>query len=779
MLRRTTVAVAVVAAVTTALPLVVATTAAAVEVPPLSEYVIPARTKATGGWFPLVAATTDGFLRKGLDADTYLWTKYGENKPTPFPNQPAGRAMQADHATIAFVDTKDTGTTVVFRQTGNAPDTVITTPQGHEFRAVAGQAVLTVTKSGASEELHWLTRGEDGKLKDAVISALPSGTIRVDGSNTVGAQVLIGDKAYWVRYNGTVHPLPAAGKVKGNWLVREESWTEGDLNKVYRYTALDTQSMAAEKSVRNESETGGWEVIGATGNDLLLCKDGVLTAERLGGTEARVLLEGCAGSVGLADGRVLVIGGTSSDQAAYFVQSTEAGTPVVQRTSSTMAPVEFKRMAVENGRLVTSDGHPSPQPLLSRYTMPAAGAPQAGAWKGWGWPQSDDRLVPTGEGALVYGSGNSYLPANSNTHLTNASVKPVAGTVQASGRFQAYLLDTDPAHPVEVFDLDKRKSVGKITAPGGTFALSGYWLWREASKGVLEAVDVRTGSVVRTENVALCDIKELEAWGSSVLWKCQGDAGVYDTGTKTTVAQLPTNSTARLGNGFVAWEKDGVLKSTALRGDTGTRVIGKPVNAAVGVGWAVDKYSGRIAYADAGWAVHMVDAGVPGGNIAAIDRETPAAHDVAGGTKSWSGAWFLNKPASTWTLTVRAKAGGAVVRTINGTDARGVVRTGWDGKDAQGRLVGNGAYDWTLTGKPADGQGPDLKSTGTIQLTGGSAVRRDLAGKDGFGDLVTLDNSGNLAFHGGDGKGGLSGTKVTGAGWPTTSTVVPFGDVNG
>ncbi|WP_369145488.1 FG-GAP repeat domain-containing protein [Streptomyces sp. R44] len=54
---------------------------------------------------------------------------------------------------------------------------------------------------------------------------------------------------------------------------------------------------------------------------------------------------------------------------------------------------------------------------------------------------------------------------------------------------------------------------------------------------------------------------------------------------------------------------------------------------------------------------------------------------------------------------------------------------------------------------------------------------RDVSG-DGKGDLVGLTSAGTLTVRTGTGTGGL-GTGTSAAGWPATSTVVPFGDLSG
>ncbi|WP_351228208.1 VCBS repeat-containing protein [Streptomyces sp. NPDC002133] len=66
-------------------------------------------------------------------------------------------------------------------------------------------------------------------------------------------------------------------------------------------------------------------------------------------------------------------------------------------------------------------------------------------------------------------------------------------------------------------------------------------------------------------------------------------------------------------------------------------------------------------------------------------------------------------------------------------------------------------------------------------LTAGSLaapVLRDHAGRDGIGDLLTLNSSGALTFQQGTGKGTFSG-KVSGSGWATSIRPVPMGDLSG
>ncbi|MFG2293008.1 FlgD immunoglobulin-like domain containing protein [Streptomyces sp. NPDC048603] len=783
-------AAAVVAALATAVPLTAGTAFAAA--PAAADFVIPARQKEDP-YTSITGVTAGGFLRYDRSGYGHVWTKYGEDAPTrTVPHRTAMRPAGPD--TVAFLEW--TTGKVTFHTPADGTERVITAPAGQSLQGVAGEAVLTSVTENGQKVLHWLTL-DGGVPKDVKVPGLTAKTwFSASGSNQRGA--LVADdagKSWWVGRDGTVRPAPKGARVHGDWIVVAHA--PGSDAQPWSYSAWDVRGPLDDASAKRIPEPfvgSGGDTIGVAGGDLLLHHSGKIHAVPLDGGASRVLLQDVTSVAGGPDGGAAVSvreGGMATG--VHTVQPGADGrAAAVKRSVIPAVFQEIRKMAMDNGRLYSAETYPNTYYTdITEYVMPAAGAPAAGPRKGRGWSQAGcdtgpgveqcTDIVATGDGRLVYGgrveSEMLTVPTTDNRHLGNRTAHPLRNTLQASGRYAAYVAADDPARPAEVFDLDRRKNGRKITAPGGTFALSGSWLWRKKSAGVLEAVDVRTGSVVRTDTVANCDIKVLDAWASSVYWKCDKDSGVYDTGTRKT-QNLPAHNTARVGDGFIAWEKDGVLNTTALRGTSGTRALGKPRHPAPGEGWTVDRQSGRIAYTDRQYAVHVFNSGVPAGTFAAIDRETPADFDVAGGTKTWSGAWYLNRTAASWTLTIRARAGGAVVRTTSGGEARGAVRLTWDGTDNAGDLLATGAYDWTLTGKPAGGQGPELKSTGTIRLTGGTAVRRDFVGKDGFGDLVTLDSKGTLSLHQGDGKGGLGG-KATGTGWTSATAVVPLGDLEG
>ncbi|MET8134508.1 FG-GAP-like repeat-containing protein [Streptomyces sp. NPDC005251] len=342
-------------------------------------------------------------------------------------------------------------------------------------------------------------------------------------------------------------------------------------------------------------------------------------------------------------------------------------------------------------------------------------------------------------------------------------------------------------------------SAGKVLQKRDRVAAAvwGDTLWSGAGTGgKVTATRLPSGTAVESFTTRNgCTPSSLQAVGRWVYWTCVDDwgtvkgSGVYDRTAKRT-ATAPAGRVLlgdgylveRVGNtqsvsGLKLVDLHGGLPSSGDYTDLPSRKLADWTdlgrdNVGVGTTWTVDRFGGGVAYADREQRVHLVPTGVPASALSAIDST------VTAGAASWSGAWWLSKPAASWKVTIRRKSSGATVRTVSGSAAGGSLKAAWDGKDSAGRLVTNGAYTWTLTAQPADGQGAALALSGAIGVTAGAAAPRDYAGKDGVGDLLTLDSSGSLTIQRGTGTGTL-GSKVSGSGWPTTARFVPFGDLSG
>ncbi|MEU3597488.1 FG-GAP-like repeat-containing protein [Streptomyces sp. NPDC006798] len=325
--------------------------------------------------------------------------------------------------------------------------------------------------------------------------------------------------------------------------------------------------------------------------------------------------------------------------------------------------------------------------------------------------------------------------------------------------------------------------------------------WNNTGSGVstrVAAESLATGAAGESFDAG-CVARDLQAVGRWVYFRC-GDywndfkgAGVYDRQARRTLplgadetllgdGYLVRRSDAAgltlvdLHNGFPAGaaERDLPSRVVATAAELGDRTVRRS-------GWTVDRFGGHIAYTGADRRVRIVPSGVPASRIATVDADVPAAVEV--GSAVWKPRWWLSKPGASWSLALRHKGTGVVVRTVTGGEARGLVDASWDGRDANGRPAPNGAYDWTLTVKPADGQGADLSVSGALTVSGGAAVWRDMTGADGYGDLLVTDSAGAASLYRGNGTGGLSaripGAAGPGTAFPADTVLVPYGDVDG
>ncbi|NWF27871.1 VCBS repeat-containing protein [Streptomyces sp. PKU-EA00015] len=321
--------------------------------------------------------------------------------------------------------------------------------------------------------------------------------------------------------------------------------------------------------------------------------------------------------------------------------------------------------------------------------------------------------------------------------------------------------------------------------------------WDDPSSDVpttVAAKNLSTGAAGETFDAG-CVPRELQAVGRWVYWQCDDSwpnykgGGVYDRQAKRSL-RLGTDSTL-LGDGYLVRRSDTAgltlvdlhngLPAGGTEADLPQRVVASAAELGDRTGrrsgWTVDRFGGHVAYTGEDRRVRIVPSGVPASRIAVIDADTPAMNIKAG---VWKPRWWLSKPAASWSLTLRNKATGKTVRTLSGGEARGLVAPSWDGKDAAGKYVPNGAYTWALTAKPADGVQADLSVLGTVPVTGGAAVWRDMVGDDGFGDLLAMDTTGAVSLYRGTGTGALS-SRIAGSGskFATDSVLVPVGDVDG
>ncbi|MBB2944862.1 hypothetical protein FB565_004595 [Actinoplanes lutulentus] len=263
--------------------------------------------------------------------------------------------------------------------------------------------------------------------------------------------------------------------------------------------------------------------------------------------------------------------------------------------------------------------------------------------------------------------------------------------------------------------------------------------------GVIQATRLPDGAVLEsfaTRNG--CIPSELQAVGRWVYWVCKHflggivGAGIYDRATKRTVT-APADEVL-LGDGYLVEQVTNTglrlidlhngLPASGSYADLPSRVLASAAQLgfwameddqdAQRTNWTVDRFGGGVAYVDTQQRVHIVPTGTPAADLAVIDAEVGAK------AVNWTGSWWLSKPASSWQLTIRSTTG-AILRTINGSTAHGLIEATWDGKDPAGRAVADNAFTWTLTATPADGRGAALAVGNALIATKAPAISGTLA----------------------------------------------------
>ncbi|WP_105974810.1 FG-GAP repeat domain-containing protein [Streptomyces geranii] len=328
-------------------------------------------------------------------------------------------------------------------------------------------------------------------------------------------------------------------------------------------------------------------------------------------------------------------------------------------------------------------------------------------------------------------------------------------------------------------------------------ALNGSTLWSATgTSGQLTSYSLTTNKTLATVTVPGlgCVPSELQAAGRWVYWACgTASAGVYDTQSRKSTAVRPGD--VLLGDGFTVRHDHTTDELVLTETPTGTtRVLAAHIpDTGLAVDrryrWTVDEYTGLVAWFDAYEQTHVATTGVaPSSPTAFVSEIDSSLVDVPTSTAyPWRGSWLLSRPVTSWSLTFTSEqstATGRVTRTFTGGATRAWLAASWNGRTANGSYFPNGDHTWTLRATGLGTSAPVTVATGTGYTERGSAVRHDftdLEGPDGLGDLLTLSGSGALAFHDGNGKGGISrdNGENTGTGWSTSVRAVPFGDLSG
>lgn len=736
---------------------------------------------------------------------------------------------------------------VTLRERGSGPVGTVPVPDGQTYVGTYGTTVVTRTGSERNVTSLHLLRVAAGGVEDQKLDGLPEGwdlsvadgdarSIVVSGILWEGTTMTRG---WWLVDLATGKLQTLDEHAQSVTLGKDTLLQVGS----YEGKVFDRDDLTAEPrelDLRNYSYD---MTFGMLGNSLvgvapLNSGDNEYRGRRLvrisddGETTEELLAVAHTDLARTPDGSLLVAGAeTRTDRGPLdwgYYRFTEAADGTVKRTRVADIedmPAQPAGISLGSGILTTADdsGLFMPGTYIGSYRstwLKTSGSPTevrttvdgltGGRDADCGWLDGEYCVTMFASGDGFHGrregteQGETMLFRNGEAdwgpRLTTGLMSPEV--VDLSGRFAVVNEASGSTQKISEFE---GADSGKVleSRPQGAAAIWGNTLWSaspDSSTVTSKTLPAGTaGTSFTTPNK--CVPTELQAVGRWVYWSCRDanwfrGAGVYDRQTGRSVTA--PDASALLADGyFVTYTEAAGLTLFDLRNGSpaGATYADLPQRALVSAaelgrstvrrsGWTVDRFGGHVAYTGGDRRVRIVPTGVPTSPLSVIDAKAPAGSlDLRAATPKWTGTWWLSKPASSWQLTLKNTATGTTARTLTGGEARGLVTAAWDGKDAAGRLVGNGAYTWTLTAKPADGQGAALTTSGTVRVSGGAAVARDFVGNDGFGDLLAFTPAGVADWRAGTGTGtGRVETKVSGSGWTGANTVtasVPFEDVSG
>ncbi len=764
-----------------------------------------------------------GVFHREAGLDGLQWTRFEDGKTFAVPD--AGAVARPTGTDALAHVTYDNGAQVEFRNASDGTNHKFTIPDGlallrvFDGTAVAFDNVVDSDGHGA-RRLHLLSSDGDGGTRHAVVTGLPAGGML--GAPVAGDHkgiVFLGKIGKTDDRIRLVQVDPLTGQVSG---------ISAPLPEGYQYAKLSDEHLAVYSTSKTavlviprddlpaEPTTVDVTPDGAPQHNLAVVGQWVVYESNTSAIMAKPIAGGApltvtARSTGALTsgpgGTAVVVGGSSypTDWAIRRITADGDGQPratLVKKLPQLSAVVGG--LALAQGRLGLVDNSTGTREAHGR-TLSATGTPTYGersrlmnAVAYPPWCAHDDAacaaLHGVGDGRFArleeYTAEKDLVRIDGPRNDDHASILvPPGGEITSVT--PGHLLHTSEAGGRQtLYRLSDGKAV--VQRDAGAAAVWAGRLWTPGvAKGVVTARDLAAGTTVETADTgAGCVPEELQAVGRWLYWSCPsgGPAGVYDRTEKKSIP-VPSGE-ALLGDGWVVThdKADGKLLLTAV--DTGqarSRTVGDLPDTGVSqrhVRWTVDRFAGNAAYVDGDERVHLVPSGVPGqpmataGSPVDIPQVTARTFDAVPEIVTVTP---LSKPAASWTLTLRDKVTGRTVDTVRGGAVRERLEARWHGMvpGAQGDAAfPNGTYAWTLSVLPADGNGPALRRTGTVELRGASPVRHDFVGDDTVGDLLTLNFHGSFTFHHGTGAGKFSG-KTSATGWASSAYAVPFGDVNG
>ncbi|MGW8796754.1 FG-GAP repeat domain-containing protein [Streptomyces sp. NPDC055775] len=806
------------------------------------EVVVPPADRATPRVDTPLAVGSTGFLHQQEGRDGYTWTDFASGTSTQVPGPqtlPANalvRPVGVDGDLLAVSPSLARGTawyTLLDPHTGERREAQL--PAGYTFRGtVAGKVLALESATSTTSSAGVLLDTGTDPAQPLRITGLPAGaqlsslSLQQGATDDRGAVISFRqDGAY--RYGlldpetAVITPLSEAMSGEGLRILlsadRIAWWGHG-------FTGLrwlprgDVSSGTQEFPLPDDAAP-----VALLGGTLLTSGPDATSGTTLGRRLTARPLDGGEPSTALdhialvsdyppqtADGSALLVGGSGTgDWAVHRFAAGPDGKPA-HEVVQPLPPVIAKVLGLNlyRGTLNRVD---STEGKLSLYQQDVGTGPVpvAGAAKPLpaGMPPSAVRCA-TGEDCVRIVEGNwyglsflsetggrTYLETRVDAYTSHVRVQlPGSGGEVRDASSSYVVVDGGSPRAQYLIAPGDNKVVRSRPVQAAALWYSTLWSATPGSPGTLTAERLTAnaatpGKPVRTVRTgAACVPTELQATARWLYWSCGADkqAGVYDL-TNNRGFAVPSGP-AMLGDGYVVrHDRDaGELKLTDFH--TGSPLTERSF-AALPAGtladdrritWTVDKYSGHIAYVDADRRVHVSADGVP--DSAPVTGEAYTSGSVAPRTTSsyystWTASLLLSRPVDSWELGIVQKTTGRRVAVVRGGAERGLdgISASWNGRESNGAPAPSGLYTWQLTARFNGGTVPVRVGSGGLDVMCG-ALPTHVYDCDGFPDMVAVRKDGRTDSWEGHPKGHFYNRSYT-ANWPTSSTLVPVGDLNG
>jgi hypothetical protein len=795
----------------------------------------------------IVAGTTGLLHAYNFASSPVLWTDYATGTTIPVPGlagpglaglRPAGRDNVAVIGPAAANPAGDVGELDLATMTWQHwPIPAKTTVLG-----VAGSSAFAVNEATSPSSFEVLTFASDGTATQAPVTFPAGGRLAAARPLTVDATAMV--IAYTVNgviqdalldlATGNLIPIPGtAGNTSGQVVLSPGNVT------VYDPRTQTVQEYSRAGLLAGTSVTPATVTLpGVSGTDLIaLAGDHVIAVPAIAESSVSyttqpaldVPLSGAAAGQAAAkaqtgggaiaetsDGAALIVGGTGPADWSVRRLTVDGGdnlvsTPVLPLTG----PMTNAGLTISQGMVRHIEQAPpmggQPRYLMFNHLLPPFDAVSSPLTDLDGGPLTSPLPCAPGGSCVRTVDGNDYgtsfLAADTATSVNlreilsarsssmTTTLASASGTIVDASPGWAIVNGANPARQYLV-----KVGFSQVTTRPVTGA--GLWfdtLWRSAGGGQLQATDLDTSAtatpVATGANCAATEIQATQRW---VYWSCgpNGPAGVYDQVNRVSIA-VPAGPVL-LGDGYLVQHdsSSGDLVMYDVHADsvaapvTLATVPAGPASDDRNITWAVDKYSGDIAYVAADDSVHVINAGVPATPTAVTEPSASVLKQANGIYFDSNGAWrqgvALSRPVTSWTLTISNAGTTKVVHTGSGGASRLGIGLTWDGRLANGAKAYSGPYTWSLSVTTPGSGAATTVTRGPVVVNCGQIPYRsyDCDGRPGF--LVDLGGTLGPAHwvNGARTSSGLTDNGYT-DNWALcpysgcVSTIVPFGDFNG